>query len=102
MTDIPDHLRWISLGEETESTSYKERDRNRYIIPQVDGTMDSTDSLNQTPDSIDLTESPVKYKNIQRDTEKSNEDTSDNDIDEMIEFNTDKATKMYGKDTNEK
>ena len=28
-TDIPDHLRWISLGEEIESTSYKERDRNR-------------------------------------------------------------------------
>ena len=98
MTDIPDHLRWISLGEETESMSYEERDRNRYIIPQVDGTVDSRDSLNQTPDSIDLTESPVKYKNTQRDTEKSNEDTSDNDIDEMIEFNTDKARKIYGKD----
>ena len=55
MTDIPDHLRWISLGEETESTSYKETDRNRYIIPQVDGTMDSRDSLYQTPDSIVLT-----------------------------------------------
>ena len=23
MTDIPDHLRWMSLGEETESTSYE-------------------------------------------------------------------------------
>ena len=40
MADILDHLRWISLGEETESTSYKETDRNRYIIPQVDDTMD--------------------------------------------------------------
>ena len=59
-TYIPDHLRQIGLGEETESTSYEERDRNRYIIPQVDGTMDSKDSLNQTPDSIDLTISPVK------------------------------------------
>ena len=98
MRDIPEHLRWMSLGEETESTSYKERYRNRYIIPQVDGTMDSRDSLNQTLDSIDLTESPVKYKNTQRDTEKSNED---NDIDEMIKFNTDKARKIYGKDTNE-
>ena len=29
----------MSLGEETESTSYEERDRNRYIIPQVDGTV---------------------------------------------------------------
>ena len=70
MTDIPDHLRQISLGEETESTSYEEKNRNRYIVPQVDGTMDSRDSLNQTPDSIDLTESPIKYKNTQRDTEK--------------------------------
>ena len=101
MTDIPDHLRQISLGEETESTSYKERDRNRHIIPQVDGTMDSRDSLNQTPDSIDLTKSLVKYRNTQRDTEKSNEGTSDNDIDEMIKFNKDKARKVYGKDTNE-
>ena len=58
MTDIPDHLKLISLGEETESTSYKETDRNRYTIPQVDGTMDSRDSsLNQTLDSIDLTKS---------------------------------------------
>ena len=46
MTDIPEHLRQMSLGEEAESTSYEERDRNRYIIPQVDGTMDSRDSLN--------------------------------------------------------
>ena len=101
MRDIPDHLRQMSLGEETESTSYEERDRNRYIIPQVDDTMDSRDSLNQTPNSIDLTESPVKYKNTQRDTEKSNEDTSDNDINKTIEFNTDKARKIYGKDINE-
>ena len=91
----------MSLDEETESTSYEERDRNRYIISQVDGTVDSRDSLNQTPDSIDLTESPVKYRNTQRDTEKSNDNISDNDIDEMIEFNTDKARKIYGKDTNE-
>ena len=49
MTDIPEYLRQMSLGEETESTSYKETDRNRNIIPQVDGTVDSRDSLNQTP-----------------------------------------------------
>ena len=54
MKDIPDHLRQISLGEETESIRYKERDRNRHIISQVDGTVESRDSLNQTPDSIDL------------------------------------------------
>ena len=57
----------MSLGEErreteTESTSYEEIDRNRNFIPQVDGIMDSRDSLDQTPDSIDLTESPVKHK----------------------------------------
>ena len=41
MTDIPEHLKQMSLGEETESTSYEETDRNRNIIPQVDGTVDS-------------------------------------------------------------
>ena len=101
MRDIPDHLRQISLHEETESASYEETDRNRYIIPQVDGTRDNRDSLNQTPDSIDLTDSPVKYKDTQRDTEKSNEDTSNNDIDEMIKYNKDTARKIYQKDTNE-
>ena len=59
MRDIPDHLRWISTGEETESISHKGRDRNKHIIPQVDDTVDSRDSLNQTPDSVDLTASPV-------------------------------------------
>ena len=75
--------------------------RNRYIIPQVDGTMDSRESLNQTLDSIDLTVFPVKYRNAQRDTEKNNEDTSDNDIDKMLKFNKDKARKVYRKDRNE-
>ena len=63
--------------------------------------MDSRDRLNQTPDSIDLTESPVKHTNTQRDTEKSNEDTSDDDTDEMFKFNKDKARKIYRKDMNE-
>ena len=99
MTDIPEHLRQMRLGKETESASSVETDRNRNIIPQVDGTMDSRDSLNQTLDSIDLTKSPVKLTNTQRDTEKINEDTSDDDIDEMIEFNKDKARKIYRKDT---
>ena len=63
--------------------------------------MDSRDSLNQTPDSIDLTVSPVKYRNAQRDTEKINEDTNDNDIDKIVKFNKDKARKVYRKDRNE-
>ena len=98
MTDIPEHLRQISLGQEIESVSYKERDRKRHIIPQVDGTIDSRYSLNWTLDSIELTISPVKYRNSQRDTEKINEDTNDNDIDEIVKFNKDKARKNYGKD----
>ena len=101
MMDIPDHLRQISIGEEIGSISYEERDRNRHIIPQVDGTVYSRDSLNQTPDSVDLTISPVKYRNEQRDTEKINEDTNDNDTDETVKFNKDNARKVYGKDRNE-
>ena len=102
MMDIPDHLRWISLGEEIESISHKGRDRNRHIIPQVDGTMDSRDSLNWTPDSVDLTVSPVKYRNEQRDIEKINEDKNDTDTDEIVKFNKDNASKVYEKDRNEK
>ena len=60
--------------------------------------MDSRDSLDQTPDSIDLTESPVKHTNTQRHTEKINEDTSDDVTDEMIDFDKDKARKIYRKD----
>ena len=63
--------------------------------------MDSSDSLNWTLDSIDLTVSPVKYRNAQTDTEKINEDTNDNDIDEIVKFNKDKARKVYRKDRNE-
>ena len=65
MTYIPEHLRQMSFGEETEGTIYKETHRHRNIIPQVDGTMDSRDSLDQTLDSIDTTNSPVKDTNTQ-------------------------------------
>ena len=33
-------------------------DGNVSLIPQVDGVVDSRDSLDRTPDSKDLTESP--------------------------------------------
>ena len=101
MTDIPDHFRQISLGEEIESISHKGRDRNRHIIPQLDGTMDSRDSLNQTLDSVDLTISPVKHRNEQTDRPKTNEDTNDNDADKIVKFNKDKARKVYRKDRKE-
>ena len=62
--------------------------------------MDSRDSLDQTPDSIDLTKSPVKHKSPQRLIEKINEDTSDNDTDEMITFDEEKVKKTSRKDIN--
>ena len=57
--------------------------------------MDSRDSLDQTLDSIDLTESPVKHINTQRQMQKINEDTSDDDTDEMITFDDDKVKKTF-------
>ena len=63
--------------------------------------MNSRDSLDQTPDSIDLTESPVEHTNTQRQKEKINIDTSDYDTDKMIDFNKDKARKIYRQDINE-
>ena len=58
--EFPEHLRQIILGEEIGNISYEIADRNVGFIPQVDGIVDSRDSLDKTPDSIDLTESPVK------------------------------------------
>ena len=60
--------------------------------------MDSRDSLDQTQDSIDLMESPVKHTHTQRPVEKINEDTSDNDTDEMITFDEEKLKKTSRKD----
>ena len=98
--EFPEHLRQISLGEEIENISYEEIGRNRNFIPQVDGIMDSRDSLDQTPDSIDLTESPVKHTSTQKPIEKINEDTSDNDTDGMITFDEEKVKKTCRKDAN--
>ena len=98
--EFPEHLRQIILGEEIENTSYEIIDRNRSFIPQVDGILDSRDSLDKTPDSIDLTASPVKHTNTQRHIERINEDTIDNDTDETITFDEDKMKKTYRKDIN--
>ena len=62
--------------------------------------MDSRNCLDQTPDGIDLTESPVKHTNT-RHIEKIDEDTSDDDTDEIVDFNKDKSRKIYRKDINE-
>ena len=92
--EFPEHLRQISSGEEIENTSYAIIDRNISFIPQVDGIVDSRDSLDRTPDSIDLTESPVKS---QKQIEKINEDTSDNHTDERIIYDADELKKTNRK-----
>ena len=62
--------------------------------------MDSRDSLDYTPDSIDLTKSPVKHTNTQRHIEKINEDTSDDDTDKQLPLIMIKQKKTYRKDKN--
>ena len=59
-SEFPEHLRRISLGEEIENINQTITDGNVGLIPQVDGVVDSRDSLDRTPDSIDLMESPEK------------------------------------------
>ena len=59
--------------------------------------MDSRDSLDKTPDSIDLTESPVKHTNMPRHIERIDEDISDNDTDETIIFDGDKVKRLIEK-----
>ena len=66
----------------------------------MDGIVDSRNSLDRTPDSIDLTESPEKYTKAQKRIEKTNEDTNDNDTDEMITYETDELKKSSRKNIN--
>ena len=85
-SEFPEHLSQICLGEEIENISQTIADGIVSLIPQVDGIVDSRDSLDRTSDSIDLTESPEKNTKTQKHIEKTNEDTSDNDTDEMITY----------------
>ena len=64
--EFPEHLRCIRLGEEIENISYAIADRNVSFIRQVDDIVDSRDSLDRTPDSIYLTESPVRHTETQK------------------------------------
>ena len=93
-------LRQISLGEEIENISQTITDRNVSLIPQVDGIVDSRDSLDKTPDSIDLTESPEKNTKTQKQIEKVNEDTCDNDTDDTVTYETDELKKSNRKNLN--
>ena len=60
ISEFPEHLRRISLGEEIENISQMIADGNVSLIPIVGGIVDSRDSLDKISDSIDLTESPEK------------------------------------------
>ena len=60
ISEFPEHLSGIHLGEEIENISQSEADGNVSLIPQVYGFVDSRNSLDRTSDSIDLTESPEK------------------------------------------
>ena len=92
-SEFPEHLRQISLGEEIENIGQTIADGNVSLIPQVNGVVESRDSVDRTPDSIDLTESPEKNTKTRKHIEKVHEDTSDNDTDEMITYETDELKK---------
>ena len=66
ISEFPEHLSQISLGEEIENISQTIADGNVSLIPQVDGIVDSRNSLDRTPVSVDLKESPVKHTNTQK------------------------------------
>ena len=66
ISEFPEHLSQISLGEEIEKISQTIADGNVSLIPKVDGIVDSRNSLDRTSDSIDLTESPEKYTKTQK------------------------------------
>ena len=100
ITEFPEHLRQISLGEEIGNISQTIADGNVSLIPQVDGIVDSRDSLDKTTGSIDLTESPKKNTKTRQPIEKVNEDTSDNDTDDTVTYETDELKKSNKKNVN--
>ena len=53
-----------------------------------------------TSDNIDLTESPEKNTKTRKGIEKTNEDTSDNDTDEAITYETDELKRSNRKNIN--
>ena len=63
ISEFPEHLSQISLGEEIKNISQTIADGNISFIPQVDGIVNSRNSLDRTPARVDQDESPVKYTN---------------------------------------
>ena len=72
ISEFPEHLSRISLGEEIKNISQTVADGNVSFDPLVDGIVDSRNSLDRTPVSVDQAESPVKYTNTQKQIEKTN------------------------------
>ena len=66
ISEFPEHLSQIHLGEEIENISQSIADGNVSLIPQVDVIVDISNSLDRTSDSIDLTESPEKNTKTQK------------------------------------
>ena len=63
ISEFPEHLSQISLGEQIKNISQTIANGNLSFIPQVDGIVDSRNSLDRTPVSVDWAEFPVKHKN---------------------------------------
>ena len=63
ISEFPEHLSQIRLGEEIENVSQTITDGNVSFILQVDGIVNSRNSLDRTPVRVDQDESPVKYTN---------------------------------------
>ena len=116
----------VKLGEDLGTTNCHRAHRKVHMIPPVDSITDSTDSLSQTLDSVDLTESLVKHAKAKQherskdtdsnDTDEANENietndkdkgqqnifSNDKDEDEQIDLNKAKIPKIYTKDRREK
>ena len=85
---------------EIENISQTIANGNASLSPQVDGIVDSRESLDRTSNSIDLTEFPEKNTKTQKCIERTNEDTSNNDADETITYEIDEIKKSNRQNIN--
>ena len=100
MTEVKDHLRLPSLGENVDITVHNRRDTKISSIPQIDGIVDSRDSPSITPESVDLTVSPEKHRNDYFSRRDKDTDTNDKDMDETFDFDKETSMRTYRKDRN--
>ena len=93
MTEVKDHLNLQSIGKDVATIGQNRKDTKEYSIPQIDGIMDSRDSLSVTPESVDLTVSPEKCRNEYVNRKDKDNDTNDKDLDRTVDFHKEKAVK---------